>query len=174
MGPIGRAKLPAVPRRRRHWFKCGDFWGIIMAIPHPELPVDSLEWVVETTSQAMLVRPAGEVNVATVPLLWSNLRAMREDNLNVIVDLKAILGIDSAGMQALLDAHQLFIQCGQRLVLAEPSPMVRTLLEVARLEQAMPVFASVAEALASFCSSAVRLPNSRSDTAQARKTLTAV
>ncbi len=143
-----------------------------MAIPHPDLPVDSLEWVVETTSQAMLVRPAGEINVATVPLLWSNLRAMREDNLNVIVDLRAILGIDSAGMQALLDAHQLFIQCGQRLVLAEPSPVVRTLLEVAGL--AMPVFASVAEALASFHSSAVRLPNSRSDTAQARKTLAAV
>jgi anti-anti-sigma factor len=171
---MGRAKLPAAPRRRRHWFKCGDFWGFIMAIPHPDLPVDSLEWVVETTSQAMLVRPAGEINVATVPLLWSNLRAMREDNLNVIVDLKAILGIDSAGMQALLDAHQLFIQCGQRLVLAEPSPVVRTLLEVAGLEQAMPVFASVAEALASFRSSAVRLPNSRSDTAQARKTLAAV
>jgi anti-anti-sigma factor len=99
---------------------------------------------------------------------------MREDKLNVIVDLKAIVGIDSAGMQALLDAHQLFIQCGQRLVLAEPSPMVRTLLEVAGLEQAMPIFASVAEALASFRSSAVWLPNPRSDTAQARKTLTAL
>ncbi len=103
----------------------------------------------------MLVRPAGEVNLATVPLLWSNLRAMREDHLNVIVDLKAILGIDSAGMQALLDAYQLFIQCGQRLVLAEPSPMVRTLLEVAGLEKAVPIFASVAAALASFRSPAV-------------------
>jgi hypothetical protein len=29
---------------------------------------------------------------------------MREDNLNVVIDLKAILGIDSAGMHALLDA----------------------------------------------------------------------
>ncbi len=129
-----------------------------MAIPHPDLPVDSLEWVIERTSEAMLVRPAGEVNLATVPLLWSNLKAMREDNLSVIVDLKAILGIDSAGMHALLEAYQLFIQCGQRLVLAEPSPMVRALLEVAGLEEAMPVFASVAAALASFRSPAVPLP----------------
>ena len=128
--------------------------GLIMAVPHPTLPVDSLEWVIEGTSEAMVVRPVGEVNLATVPLLWSNLRAMREDNLNVIVDLKAILGIDAAGMQALLDAHQLFIQRGQRLVLAEPSPMVRTLLEVAGLETAMPIFASVAAALASFRSPA--------------------
>ncbi|HEX4841738.1 MAG TPA: STAS domain-containing protein [bacterium] len=126
----------------------------MMAKPHPDLPVGSLEWVIERTSEAMLVRPVGEVNLATVPLLWSNLRAMREDHLNVIVDLKAILGIDSAGMQALLDAYQLFIQCGQRLVLAEPSPMVRTLLEVAGLEKAVPIFASVTAALASFRSPA--------------------
>ncbi len=102
----------------------------------------------------MVVRLAGEVNLASVPLLWSNLRAMREDHLNVIVDLKAILGIDSVGMQALLDAHQVFIQCGQRLVLAEPSPMARTLLEVAGVEKAMPIFVSVAAALASFRSPA--------------------
>ena len=125
-----------------------------MAISHPDLPVDSLEWVIERTSEAMLVRLVGEVNLATVPLLWSNLRAMREDHLNVIVDLKATLSIDSTGMQALLDAHQLFIQCGQRLVLAEPSPMVRALLEDAGLEKAMPIFASVAAALASFNSPA--------------------
>jgi len=81
---------------------------------------------------------------------------MREDNLNVIVDLKAILSIDSAGMYALLDAYRLFIQCGQRLVLAEPSLMLRTSLpETAGLEEAIPVFATVAEALASFRSSSV-------------------
>jgi anti-anti-sigma factor len=83
---------------------------------------------------------------------------MREDNLNVVVDLKAILGIDSAGMHALLDAYQLFIQCGQRLVLAEPSPMVRTLLEVAGLEKVVPIFASVAAALESFRSPASVVP----------------
>ena len=30
----------------------GDFWGLIMAIPHPNVPVDSLEWVIERTSEA--------------------------------------------------------------------------------------------------------------------------
>jgi anti-anti-sigma factor len=98
----------------------------------------------------MVVRPVGEVNSSTVPLVWSNLRAMREDNLNVIIDLKAIRGLDSAGVQALLDAYQLFIQCGQRLVLAEPSPVARTRLEVAGLEKTVPIYASVAAALASF------------------------
>jgi anti-anti-sigma factor len=128
--------------------------GCIMAVPHPDPPVDGLEWIIETTNEAIVARPVGEVNLATVPLLWSNLRAMREDHLNVIVDLNAILGIDSTGMRTLLDLHQLFIQCGQRLVLAEPRPMVRALLEDAGLDKAMPVFASVAAALASFRSPA--------------------
>jgi len=48
-----------------------------MAGPHPDLSIDSLECVIESTSEAILVRPAGEVNLATVPLLWSNLGAMR-------------------------------------------------------------------------------------------------
>jgi len=128
--------------------------GLMMVISHPDPPVDSLEWGIESTSEAMVARPVGEINLATVPLLWSSLRAMREDHLNVVVDLKAIVGIDSAGMHALLDAYQLFIQCGQRLVVAEPSPMVRTLLEAAGPERAMPIFASVAAALASFRSPA--------------------
>jgi anti-anti-sigma factor len=121
-----------------------------MSIPHPDVPVDGIEWVIERASEAMVVRPVGEVNSSTVPLVWSNLRAMREDNLNVIIDLKAIRGLDSAGVQALLDAYQLFIQCGQRLVLAEPSPVARTRLEVAGLEKTVPIYASVAAALASF------------------------
>jgi hypothetical protein len=29
----------------------GDFWGLIMAIRHPDAPVDSLEWVIERTSE---------------------------------------------------------------------------------------------------------------------------
>lgn len=134
------------PRRRKH--------GAHMATSRPDPHLDGLEWVSERTSEAMVVRPSGEVNAATVPVMWSNLRAMREDHLNVIVDLKAILHIDPDGMRALLDMHQLFIQRGQRLAFAEPSPVVRALLDVAGLEQAMPIFASVAAALATFRSPA--------------------
>lgn len=102
----------------------------------------------------MVVRPVGEVNAATIPVLWSNLRALREDHLNVIVDLRAIPRVDPDGMRALLDMHQLFIQRGQRLAFAEPSPVVRAFLEAEGLEHAMPIFVSVAAALATFRSPA--------------------
>ncbi len=140
-----------------------------------ETPAASLACVLERTSQAMLVRAVGEVDLATIPMLWSNLKAMVEENLNVVVDLNGIQYIDTAGIQALLDANQLFIQCGQRLVLAEPSPIFRMLLrEIAGLEQTIPVFTSVAAALASFRSPAALLPGPRSRTVQAVPNLKAV
>ena len=125
-----------------------------MVTSSPDLPVGGLEWVSERTSVAVVVRPVGEVNAATIPVLWSNLRALREDHLNVIVDLKAIPRVDPDGMRALLDMHQLFIQRGQRLAFAEPSPVVRAFLEAEGLEHAMPIFVSVAAALATFRSPA--------------------
>ncbi len=146
-----------------------------MREPRTETPAASLTCVLERTSQAVLVRTIGEVDLATVPMLWSNLKAMVEDNLNVVVDLNGIQYIDSAGIQALLDANQLFIRCGQRLVLAEPSPIFRMLLrEIAGLEQTIPLFTSVAAALASFRSPAELLPGPRSRTVQAVPNLKAV
>ena len=129
-----------------------------MLEPRTDPPVASLTCVVERTSEAMLVRGVGEVGPATVPMLWSNLKAMLEDNLNVVVDLNGIHYIDASGIQALLDVHRLFIQCGQRLVLAEPTPLFSTLLrEVAGPENAIPLFPSVAKALGSLRSPAVLL-----------------
>ena len=43
---------------------------------HIEVPVASLPRVVERTSEAMLARAAGEVDLATVPIFWSNLKAI--------------------------------------------------------------------------------------------------
>jgi anti-anti-sigma factor len=146
-----------------------------MREPRTETPAASFTCVLERTSQAMLVRTIGEVDLATIPFLWSNLKAMVEESLNVVVDLKGIQYIDSAGIHALLDANQLFIRCGQRLVLAEPSPIFRTLLgEIAGLEHLIPVFASVAAALASFRSPAGLLPGPRSRPVQAVPNLKAV
>lgn len=99
----------------------------------------------------MLVRAIGEVDIATVPMLWSNLKAMLEDNLNVVVDLNGVEYIDACGIQAFLDIHRLFIQCGQRFVLAQPTRLFSTLLrEIAGFEHTIPFFTSVAAALASF------------------------
>ena len=136
--------------------------------PRTDPPVASLTCELERTPEAMLVRAVGEVDFATVPMLWSNLKAMLEDNLNVVVDLSRIQYIDASGIQALRDVYRLFTQCGQRLVLAEPAPLFSTLLrEVAGLENAIPLFTSVAAALASFRTPSPLSPGPRYGTTQA-------
>jgi anti-anti-sigma factor len=143
--------------------------------PRTDPPVASLTCELERTPEAMLVRAVGEVDFANVPMLWSNLKAMLEDNLNVVVDLNGIQYIDASGIQALLDVHRLFIQCGQRLVLAEPTPLFSTLLrEIAGLENTIPLFTSVAAALASFRPPAALSPVPQYGTGQAEKDLEAV
>jgi anti-anti-sigma factor len=138
-----------------------------MREPRTDPPVANLTCILERTSEAILVRAVGEIDLATIPTLWSSLTALLEDHPNVVVDLNGIQYIESAGIRALLDAHRLFIQSGQRLVLAEASRIFRMLLrEIAGLEQAIPVFTSVGAALASFRSTDGLLPETRSGTVQ--------
>jgi anti-sigma B factor antagonist len=124
-------------------------------------PAEHFTCAIERTSKAMHLRPMGEVDLGTVPILWSNLKAMLEDNLNVIVDLKGIEDIDSTGIKALLDAHQLFIQRGQRFVASEPNAICRKLFGITGVDKTIPIFEFVAAALASFRFPAELPPGSR-------------
>jgi anti-anti-sigma factor len=74
--------------------------------------------VLEQTSEAILVRAVGEVDLAIIPMLWSNLTALLGDHPHVVVDLNGIQYIEFAGIHALLDAHRYFFQSRQRVVLA--------------------------------------------------------
>ena len=91
--------------------------------PRTTPPAERFTYAIERTSGAMLLRPVGEVDLGTVPMLWSNLKAMVEDNLNVIVDLKGIQDIDS-GIKALRTLISLAFQRGQRFVVSEPNAIM--------------------------------------------------
>jgi len=94
--------------------------------PHTAPPAERFSCPIERTAEAMLLRPVGEVDLGTVPMLWSNLKAMLEDNLNVIVDLKGIQHIDS-GIKALRTLISFSFQRGQRFVVSEPNAICRKL-----------------------------------------------
>jgi len=104
----------------------------------------------EEVQEAILIRPTGEVGLTSVPRLWSNLKALVEDGQNVVVDLSAIQSIDSAGVEALVDAGHLFLQRGQRFVLAKPTSVVQRLIDIVCLDKVIPIFASLEDALDSF------------------------
>jgi len=100
---------------------------------------------------AILIRPIGEVDLTTVPELWSSLKALLEDGQHVVVDLSAIQSMDATGLEALLDCGHLFFQRGQRFVLANPTRIAQGLVDIVCLDKIIPVFASTEAALDSFC-----------------------
>jgi anti-anti-sigma factor len=113
----------------------------------------------ELAPEATLIHVTGDVDLGTVCMLWSNLKAIREDDLNVVVDLHGIQHIDGSGAEALVEAYRLFIESGQRCLLAAPGSAVRRQLRmVAGPATTIPLFATVAAALASLRSAPVPVP----------------
>ena len=121
-----------------------------MITPPPEHHGISLVVDRQEAQGVILLRPTGEVDPANVPILWSNLKALLEDDQNVVVDLSAIQGIDSTGIEALLDSGHLLFQRGQRFALARLTSVVQRLIDVVCLDKVIPVFASIEAALDSF------------------------
>jgi anti-sigma B factor antagonist len=110
---------------------------------------ESLTCRTEERGEAVVLHPSGEVDLATVSSLYSMMKSAGEDGRHVVVTLNEITYIDSTGIKALLDVHRLLRQRSQRLVLADPTSMVRKVIEITALEKVIPVYASLEEALRS-------------------------
>jgi anti-sigma B factor antagonist len=110
----------------------------------------------EDVEGAVLFHFSGEIDLSNVPLLWSNLKAGCEDGHNVIVDLSGVTYIDSTGLKALLDCHNIFLDRGQRLAIASPPSMILKILSIVHLENSIPIFPSIQAAVIAFCSSETR------------------
>lgn len=75
---------------------------------------------------------AGEIDAHTAPAVAAALAAAEHDPL--IVDLSAVDFVDSSGLRVLLEAHQARKAAGNSLVLAQPSPAVQRVLDVAGVD----------------------------------------
>ena len=69
--------------------------------------------VTEKSRREVLVAVAGEVDMATAPLLARTLRWYPD--CDVVVDLSAVAFLDSAGLTALIQAHKRLRQTGHTL-----------------------------------------------------------
>jgi anti-sigma B factor antagonist len=109
----------------------------------------ALAFRTEERPEAIVLHPSGEVDLSTVSSLWSMLKSAGEDGRSVIVMLSGVTYIDSTGIKAFLDVHRLFRQRAQRLVLADPTSMVRKVIEITALEKIIPVYPSLDKAVTS-------------------------
>ena len=104
----------------------------------------------------MLFHFSGDIDLSNVPLLWSNLKAASEDGHNVIVDLSGVTYVDSTGLKALLDCHNIFLERGQRLAIAGPPPMLLKILNIVGLGNSIPISPSIEAAAIAFRSRETR------------------
>jgi anti-sigma B factor antagonist len=91
----------------------------------------------------------GEIDLHVSPRVAVSLAQMTQKRLNpVVVDLTRVSYIDSSGLAVLIEAMQHIEEYGGKFALAGLQENVRSIFEIARLDQVFRIFADVDAALA--------------------------
>jgi anti-sigma B factor antagonist len=110
------------------------------------IPHSGLLSVADGPAQTIM-RLGGECDVATAGRLRAALgRTATQPAHLVIADLSGLTFLDSAGIHALIDAHQALAAAGKQLVLACPPPIVARMLTLTGADQLIRVVATMDEA----------------------------
>jgi anti-sigma B factor antagonist len=119
------------------------------------LPIDVDYWREDQASFRLeqkygttVVVAAGEVDLYTSPGLHEALVAAGACTARIIVDLRAVTFLDSTGLGVLAGAYTRARDQDGSVSLVGPSGLVREVLHITRLDDAMPVYASLDEAIA--------------------------
>src|SRR5262249_8273747 len=92
----------------------------------------------------------GEIDLHVSPVITASLQsAVKKKPKKLVVDLSQVNYIDSSGLAALIEAMQDVEDYGGKFVLAGLQETVRTIFEIARLDQVFQIFPNVDTALAS-------------------------
>lgn len=82
-------------------------------------------------------------------VLVSRVEALLSQRIGAIVlDMEAVTGLDSMGLGAFVRCHRAVRGAGARVAFARVAPRVHRILSIAMLLQVIPVYDSVADALA--------------------------
>jgi anti-sigma B factor antagonist len=100
-----------------------------------------------------------EIDLHYAPTLRAMFQAKADQRCPaLVVDLSGVPFIDSSGIAVLLEYLRDAAQFGGRFCLAAPTDHVRHVFEITRLNDALPVFEGVAEAVAAAANDAVPKP----------------
>lgn len=88
--------------------------------------------------QHLVVAPAGELDFFTAPALRDAVRHARDEGWNdLVLDLRGVTFMDSAGAHLMLDLRQ-EAAGGLRCSMVDPPRPVRRVLELVKLPQVLP------------------------------------
>lgn len=79
------------------------------------------------------LKVTGEIDAHSAPELQTALAEIPADT-DMNVDMSAVDFIDSSGLRVLLEAHAGAEEAGRRLVVVNPSPAVKRLVEISGLD----------------------------------------
>jgi anti-sigma B factor antagonist len=91
---------------------------------------DEFQVAVDREGELAVVRPQGELDLATVGRLADALAPLREQGTAVLLDLDGLTFIDSSGLRLLLTATAAAQDAGQPLTLRGGQPNVARTLEL--------------------------------------------
>jgi len=119
-------------------------------MPEPESDVWTAEQPlltirVEVCDSVAVVRVAGECDASVSSRLANALRDARDGSRTVHLDVRDLTFLDSATLQVLYQANARLQADGSRLVLVDPQPGIRRVLQIAGLDGAFDVRDSARE-----------------------------
>jgi anti-anti-sigma factor len=86
------------------------------------------------TAEAVVVVPAGEIDLATVDAVRAELDAARADARLVVLDLREVTFIDSAGVRLVLEGSRALAAAGGELVVVRGGHEVQRLFALVGLD----------------------------------------
>jgi anti-sigma B factor antagonist len=112
------------------------------------MSADSLPWPsgmepfhceVSPDGDTVRVRPIGELDLATAPILEAQLTELREAGYRqIVLDLRGLLFVDSTGLHVILRHDAEARRDGFSLALVPGSPEVQRIFEVAGVSSRLP------------------------------------
>ena len=101
---------------------------------HEHAPTDGLFDIdVQHRDGVVVVRPIGELDLATAPQLRAILQELRQQKASVLIDLKDLTFLDSTGLRLIWDADAAARADGMDLTLTVGQPDVMRVFEVTGL-----------------------------------------
>jgi anti-sigma B factor antagonist len=85
---------------------------------------------VERRGSAVVARPSGDLDMATVPRLREAVEREREEGDVLVLDLRGLAFLDTSGMRYVVEQHS-----GRELTLVRGTDAVQRIFEIAGLEE---------------------------------------
>ena len=101
-------------------------------------PPEQFDIAVEEKEGVVVVRPIGDLDIATTPLLDEILRDLASKGASAVLDLEEVEFIDSSGLQTILTAHAASQRDGFGLTMLPGPPPVMKVFELAGVDDRLP------------------------------------